>query len=82
MKLTNPSNAGTEIVKLIVGPEAKEFSLHKNFACQGSEMMKSAFCGEFAEGKTGVMTLVDADPIVCITLPLLPHSIQRHEINN
>ncbi|KAH7364724.1 hypothetical protein BKA65DRAFT_573223 [Rhexocercosporidium sp. MPI-PUGE-AT-0058] len=57
-------NAGTEIVKLIVGKEGKEFSIHKHFICKASEAMKAAFCGEFEEGRTGVMMLVEDDPAI------------------
>ncbi|KAK0108525.1 hypothetical protein ONS95_003330 [Cadophora gregata] len=60
-------NAGTEIVKLIVGRKRKEFSIHKNFICQASEAMKAAFCGEFEEGRSGVITLAEDDPLVVQT---------------
>ncbi|PVH76644.1 hypothetical protein DL98DRAFT_657332 [Cadophora sp. DSE1049] len=60
-------NAGVEIVKLIVGRERKEFSIHKSFICQASEAMKASFCGEFEEARTGVMSLVEDEPLVVQT---------------
>tara|TARA_R110002060_G_scaffold3706_1_gene5722 strand:- start:503 stop:772 length:270 start_codon:yes stop_codon:yes gene_type:complete len=63
--LTKRRHSGTEIVKLVIGKKRKEFSIHKNFVCQASEVMKAAFCGHFEEGKTGVMTLDEESPMVC-----------------
>ncbi|KAH6691177.1 hypothetical protein BKA61DRAFT_663270 [Leptodontidium sp. MPI-SDFR-AT-0119] len=57
-------DVGTEFVKLIVGKESKEFSIHKSFICKASVAMNAAFCSEFEEVKTGVMTLDEDDPLI------------------
>ncbi|KAG4430133.1 hypothetical protein IFR05_014389 [Cadophora sp. M221] len=57
-------DAGTEFVKLIVGKERKEFSIHKAFVTKASAAMSTAFRSEFKEGKTGVMTLDEDDPLI------------------
>ncbi|KAH7419717.1 hypothetical protein BKA64DRAFT_23765 [Cadophora sp. MPI-SDFR-AT-0126] len=54
---TTWDDAGSVVVKLVVGTQRKEFSIHKNFVCEVSEAMKAAFCGNSEESKASVMIL-------------------------
>ncbi|TVY15073.1 hypothetical protein LARI1_G006125, partial [Lachnellula arida] len=49
----------SKLVTLVVGPEKKEFVVHKEFACQYSPVFKAAFNGEFIEGQTQTYALED-----------------------
>ncbi|TVY73307.1 hypothetical protein LSUE1_G005520 [Lachnellula suecica] len=46
-----------ELVTLKVGPNAKSFVVHKQFACDASPVLKAAFTGEFEEGLTQTYAL-------------------------
>ncbi|TVY50521.1 hypothetical protein LCER1_G005360 [Lachnellula cervina] len=49
----------SKLVTLVVGPEKKEFVVHKEFACQYSPVFKAAFNSEFEEGQTQRYALED-----------------------
>ncbi|TVY88126.1 hypothetical protein LAWI1_G006725 [Lachnellula willkommii] len=49
----------SKLVTLVVGPEKKEFVVHKEFACQYSPVFQAAFNGEFIEGQTQNYVLED-----------------------
>ncbi|KAF7922963.1 hypothetical protein BELL_0476g00020 [Botrytis elliptica] len=50
---------GTEVVKLIVGPKRKEFTVHKKLVCDLCDYFRKAFCGPFKEAGEGIIYLAD-----------------------
>jgi len=55
---------GNKFVTIYVGPEKKEFTVHRNVICQNSDYFAKAFESPFQEGQTGTMFLSDDSPIV------------------
>ena len=53
---------GNETVKLIVGPQQKEFTIHKNLICVASEFFKAALASNFVEGNEQKVVLPEDDP--------------------
>jgi len=56
--------ADTEIVKIVVGPNAKVFNVHKGIICARSPYFRDAFEGNFREAKEGAAMLSTVDPSV------------------
>ena len=56
---------GTELVKLYIGPDRKEFVVHKTLLCKSSNFFAGAFEGSrFPEGREGVMYIPEKHEIV------------------
>ncbi len=53
---------GNETVKVIVGPQQEEFTVHKTLLCAASEFFKAALSSNFIEGKEQKVTLPEDDP--------------------
>jgi BTB/POZ domain len=52
----------SEMVKIYVGPEGKEYNLHKELLCDRSSFFKAAFRNKFKEGQENKMTLPADSP--------------------
>ncbi|TGO54246.1 hypothetical protein BCON_0110g00260 [Botryotinia convoluta] len=50
---------GTEVVKLIVRPKRKEFTVHKKLICDSCDYFRKAFCGPFKEAVEGIIYLIE-----------------------
>lgn len=48
---SRPSNLGTEIVTIYVGPKRKEFKIHKKLICGSADYFGKAFNGDFKEAR-------------------------------
>jgi len=53
---------GSELVKIYVGPQRKEFTIHKELICSTFEFCRAVFQGEFKEAKEGVIYLPEDGP--------------------
>jgi len=53
---------GHEFVKLYVGDERKEFTIHKKLLCDRVDFFAKAFSGGFQEATNGEMHLLEDDP--------------------
>ncbi|KAI9709181.1 MAG: hypothetical protein M1812_007766 [Candelaria pacifica] len=51
-----------EIVTLLVGPEKKEFKIHKGLLCHESSYFQAALTGDWKEGLEGPVLLVEDSP--------------------
>ncbi|KAF7929327.1 uncharacterized protein EAE98_005246 [Botrytis deweyae] len=49
---------GTEVVKLIVGPKRKEFTVHKKLICDSCDYFRKAFRGPFKEAREEIIYLI------------------------
>lgn len=49
------------MVKILAGLEAKEFTVHKEFACHYSPVLKATFNSNFIEGQTQTYNLDDIE---------------------
>jgi hypothetical protein len=50
------------MVTFTIGPEQQNFMVHKEFACQGSLVLKAAFESQFTDGSTSTYFLEDNTP--------------------
>lgn len=55
----NTRNFGTEVVHIFVGPEPKEYCIHKDLICSSSRYFDKVFHGPFAEGVSSELHLED-----------------------
>ncbi|ETI25631.1 hypothetical protein G647_02405 [Cladophialophora carrionii CBS 160.54] len=53
---------GNEVVRIIVGPQQEEFTIHKNLICAASTFFQTALTGNFIEGAEQKVTLSEEDP--------------------
>lgn len=53
---------GHEVVKVIVGPQKKEFNIYKNLICAASKFFHAALNSNFIEGAEHTVTLPEEDP--------------------
>jgi hypothetical protein len=60
--LTRNRVLGNEIVTLNIGPERKQFTVHKKLLCDRCEFFSKAFRGNFREAEKGEMYLPEDDP--------------------
>ena len=49
-------------VHILVGPNQKDFAIHRNLICQLSGFFDAAFNGSFSEASSGVIELYEEDP--------------------
>ncbi|KAJ9610278.1 hypothetical protein H2200_005055 [Cladophialophora chaetospira] len=53
---------GNDVVKVIVGPLQREFTIHKNLICATSDFFQAALTGGFVEGAEQKVPLPEDDP--------------------
>ncbi|TVY82148.1 hypothetical protein LSUE1_G002238 [Lachnellula suecica] len=53
---------GIDMVDIFVGPEKKQFRIHKAFLCSRIDFFHKMFTGDFKEAKEGVAFMLEDDP--------------------